>query len=92
MGTHIREVNDPNGDVVDIYYFCSEGCWKDSFGPLDESEAEEGGYSPCAESDCADTDVYCDTCGVLMHSADGRPTPVVVNLIVPTGMGRLGRA
>lgn len=90
MGTHIRTVEDPRGDLVDVYYFCSEGCWGDSFGPLDESKAGLGGAAPCAEDEC-DGDVYCDACGVLMHSADGKPTPLVVNLITPTGKGRLGR-
>ena len=90
--THIRQVSSGDGNLIDVYYFCSAGCWQDSFEVVEESETvERGGWSPCSESD-SDSDVYCDTCGVLMHSADGRPTPVLVNLIVPTGLGRLGRA
>lgn len=93
MATHIRQVTSGDGNLVDIYYFCSEGCWSGSLESLPVSDAvERGGWSPCAESDCADYDVYCDTCGVLMHAADGRETPVVVNLIVPTGMERIGRS
>ena len=89
--THIRQVSSGDGNLIDVYYFCSEGCWRDSLDVLPESEAvERGGWSPCSESD-AEGDVYCDVCGVLMHSGDGRETPVVVNLIVPTGYGRLGR-
>ena len=89
--THIRQVSSGDGNLIDVYYFCSEGCWRDSLDVLPESEAvERGGWSPCSESD-AEGDVYCDTCGVLMHSGDGREAPVVVNLIVPTGYGRLGR-
>ena len=89
--THIRQVSSGDGNLIDVYYFCSRGCWVDSFDVEPASAVvEEGGWSPGSESD-AEGDVYCDVCGVLMHSADGRPTPVVVNLIAPTGIGRLGR-
>jgi hypothetical protein len=90
--THVRQVSSGDGNLIDVYYFCSAGCWTDSFDVLPESaEVERGGWSPCSESDSGQ-DVYCDTCGVLMHAEDGRATPVVVNLVVPTGYGRLGRA
>ena len=87
--THIRQVTSGDGNIVDVYYFCSAGCYRDSLELLPVSDAvEEGGWSPCSESD-SDWDVYCDVCGVLMHAADGRETPVVVNLISHTGKGRL---
>lgn len=89
--TYVRQVSSGDGNLIDVYYFCSGGCWRDSFDVLRESDAvERGGWSPCSESD-AERDVYCDVCGVLLHFEDGRSTPIVVNLIVPTGLGRLGR-
>lgn len=31
MGTHIRELHEGTGDLIDVFYFCSRGCWRDSF-------------------------------------------------------------
>jgi hypothetical protein len=83
MGTYIREVEDEtNGDLLDVYYFCSVGCYQDSFDTSRIGDkATEGGAWPCAESEPGEeVDVYCAECGVLMASPD-KPIPVVVNLI-----------
>ena len=81
MDTYIREIEDANGDILDIYYFCSRGCWVDSFDIQRIGDrATEGGAYPCATDD-SPHDEYCSECGVLMHSEDGRETPLVVNLI-----------
>ena len=83
MGTHVRYVEESNGDLTDVLYFCSAGCWTDSFDPyrIGLEDATEGGAAPCAESDSADCAVYCAECGVMMHDPSGFPTPIVVNLI-----------
>jgi hypothetical protein len=90
VGTYVRDVEEANGDLIDVLYFCSRGCWSDSFaedrigpagGPEDENLASEGGASPCSENEAGeDIDVHCAECGVLMASPDKRP-PTVVNLI-----------
>ena len=82
-GTHVRYQQDNNGDLVDVFYFCSRGCWDDSFREerLGLDTASIGGAAPCAASEPgAEIDVYCAECGVLMASPD-KETPVVVNLI-----------
>lgn len=82
MSTHIREVEDQDGDLLDIYYFCSKGCYLDSFA-ADRigDEATVGGASPCAASEPGqEMDVHCAECGALMASPD-KQAPVVVNLI-----------
>ena len=73
--THIRQVSSGDGNLIDVYYFCSAGCWTDSFEVVEESEAvERGGWSPCSESD-AEGDVYCDVCGVLIRDVDRYSRP-----------------
>ena len=82
MSTHIREVEDSDGDLLEIYYFCSRDCYLDSFA-ADRigDDATVGGASPCAASEPGEeANVYCAECGVLMASPD-EETPVVVNLI-----------
>ena len=87
MGTHVRHLNDASGDVVDVLYFCSAGCWSDSLARLDWEGLEEGGASPCAVPGAAESDshvlndsfVYCAECGVRLNGPDA---PVVVNLLV----------
>lgn len=82
MGEHIREREDSRGDLVEVLYFCSQGCWRDSFAQDRIGDtATVGGASPCASSDPgSEQDVYCVECGVLMASPD-KEIPVVVNLI-----------
>lgn len=82
MSTHIREIEDADGDLIDICYFCSRGCYLDSFAADRIGDAAtEGGASPCAASEPgAEVDVHCAECGVLMASPD-KEAPVVVNLI-----------
>ena len=59
MGIYLRSENAENGDVIDLYWYCSYTCYADSIQagiPLDE-----GGAYPCgAESDSPD---FCRTCG-----------------------------
>ncbi len=85
MGTHVRHVNDSQGDVVDVLYFCSRGCWKDSLVRIPVGTVEEGDASPCAVPDAEVSDshvlndsfTYCAGCGVRLN---GPEAPVVVSL------------
>jgi hypothetical protein len=49
---HVREVQASNGDVVDLHYFCSAGCWADSFAPdrIGPATAPEGGHPAWIET------------------------------------------
>jgi hypothetical protein len=91
MATHRRDLNDSQGDIVDVWYFCSAGCWSDSLRrvpPAPEGEAgmEEGGCAPCSVPDAEESDshvlndsfTYCAGCGVRLN---GPEAPTVVNLI-----------
>lgn len=87
MGDHVRYIEDEHGQVEDVLYFCSAGCWADSFAEdrigivPHGTQPHEAGASPCASSEPgAEADIYCAECGVLMASPDKEP-PVVVNLI-----------
>ena len=78
MTLHVFDVEDAQGDLVDILYFCSEGCWRDAtargFIAPDGPGAYPGGY-PDFEDGCA---VWCAECGVRLTGPD---VPIVVNLI-----------
>lgn len=92
MSEHIRTFNDDHGNVVEISYFCSAGCYRDSFAADRMGEGGEGGAAPCASSEPGcEQDVYCAECGVLMASPDKEP-PMVVNLIDRPPIGPFGEA
>lgn len=68
-----RDIEDVNGDLVDVEVYCSADCWKaaglgDPFGH----------YVPCPEA--ADYDQHCPHCGRVVVAAigaesfDGWPT------------------
>jgi hypothetical protein len=81
MTQYIRDIEDEQGDLIDVLYFCSRGCWSDSFA-ADRigTDATEGGASPCAASEIAsEREVFCAECGVLIDGPEGGET--VVNLI-----------
>lgn len=89
MATHLRDVVDDRGELVDVHYFCSAGCWSDSFAPDRIGPAcpggagglTVGGAAPCAAAEPGECrDVHCAECGVLLASPDKDP-PAVVNLI-----------
>lgn len=82
--THLRERLAANGDTTEYFYFCSEGCWRDSFdaerlGP--ESDTfPRGGAAPGAAGEPGTVEeIHCAECGVLMASPY-RLAPTVVNL------------
>lgn len=61
MTTYIEYIEDDKGDVVDVLYFDSRGCWVAATG-----DNPTGGYHPCPESQ--DVPVYCAHCGELVMS------------------------
>jgi hypothetical protein len=52
MPIYIRESQESNGDLVDVHYFCSRGCWADSFDAsrMGPATAPEGGHQAWIET------------------------------------------
>jgi hypothetical protein len=63
VSTHVFEIDDEHGNLVDRIYTCSRGCMSDAAPVLG---LEPVLPFPLAEEGCG-YDVYCFTCGVLMH-------------------------
>jgi hypothetical protein len=82
MPTYIREVRDQRRELLDVFYFCSRGCWRDSFAEGRAGQARRalgrGGASPCAVTSRGVV-VHCAECGVPIGAAEEQ-APTVVNL------------
>lgn len=82
MSVHVTYIEDSEGDLVDLVYTCSVWCYDEASSALG---VVSGGAAP--GTDMPDYDVFCYSCGVLMHCgghddpADAVEPPVVVNRI-----------
>lgn len=58
--TYIRETQESNGDLTDIHYFCSYGCWRDSFADdrMGPATAPEGGHPAYCDAGSPDDDSF----------------------------------
>lgn len=61
MTTHVQFINDDDGDLVDIFYYCSAFCYTQDTGKSADGHAWPGGSE-------TDYDVYCanENCNALL--------------------------
>ena len=60
---HVNMIEDENGDLADIRYYCSQGCAIEGNAP--QPSAWPGGME-------ADYCTYCETCGAVVgHGIEG---------------------
>jgi hypothetical protein len=74
--THMREVQESNGDLVDVHYFCSAGCWRDSFAPdrIGPAAAPEDGHPHYVDTIPGLAAGVREGCAACVYDADGRGT------------------
>lgn len=60
MTTHVEFIEDANGDLIDVWYYCSAPCYRDDTG-----KGAYGHTYPCP--DYGDGDMYCHHCGQWLH-------------------------
>lgn len=81
MGIRIIELENAQGDLVDVLYFCSAGCGMDFLGRDTIPDAPDPAAAPCSIPQWSEDEgnlVFCAECGVRLN---GPEIPIVVNLI-----------